>query len=181
MFQASCIYLGLITPCLETFHPLHLPGTYHPLLRGLIIHCPKPPIPCSTTNAISSKEHPKHPAWLTFPYRFHKPPFKYEASLIPLAHSLVIRPTVAPPCLNKGNLSQLRSSSFLHCLLSSCTLHNYFEIHPYCCMLFNSSYFLLFCSILYACVLSCFSRVRRFATLWTVACQAPQSLGFSRQ
>ena len=110
MFQASCIYLGLIIPCLETFHPLHLPGTYHPLLRGLIIPCPKPPIPCSTTNAISSKEHPKHPAWLTFPYRFHKLPFKYEASLIPLALSLVVRPTVAPPCLNKGNLPPLRSS-----------------------------------------------------------------------
>ena len=38
-----CIYLGLITPC------------------------PKPPTPCSTTNAISTKEYPKRPAWLTFP------------------------------------------------------------------------------------------------------------------
>ena len=32
-----------------------------------------------------------------------------------------------------------------------------------------------------ACVVSCFSRVQLFATLWTVACQAPPSLGFSRQ
>ena len=32
-----------------------------------------------------------------------------------------------------------------------------------------------------ACVLSYFSRVRRFATLWTVARQAPLSMGFSRQ
>ena len=31
------------------------------------------------------------------------------------------------------------------------------------------------------CVLSCFSRVQLFATLWTVACQAPLSMGFSRQ
>jgi len=31
------------------------------------------------------------------------------------------------------------------------------------------------------CVLSRFSRVRLFATLWTVACQAPLSKGFSRQ
>ena len=31
------------------------------------------------------------------------------------------------------------------------------------------------------CVLSCFSCVRLFATLWTVACQAPLSMGFSRQ
>ena len=30
-------------------------------------------------------------------------------------------------------------------------------------------------------VLSCFSRVRLFATLWTVACQAPLSMGFPRQ
>ena len=30
-------------------------------------------------------------------------------------------------------------------------------------------------------VLSCFSRVQLFATLWTVTCQAPLSMGFSRQ
>ena len=30
-------------------------------------------------------------------------------------------------------------------------------------------------------VLNCFSRVRLFATLWTVACQAPLSVGSSRQ
>ena len=32
-----------------------------------------------------------------------------------------------------------------------------------------------------ACMLSCFSCVQLFATLWTVALQAPQSMGFSRQ
>ena len=32
-----------------------------------------------------------------------------------------------------------------------------------------------------ACVLSCFSLVQHFVTLWTVACQAPPSMGFSRQ
>ena len=31
------------------------------------------------------------------------------------------------------------------------------------------------------CVLSCFNCVRLFETLWTVACQAPLSIGFSRQ
>ena len=31
------------------------------------------------------------------------------------------------------------------------------------------------------CVLSCFSRVRLFATPWTKACQAPLFMGFSRQ
>ena len=33
---------------------------------------------------------------------------------------------------------------------------------------------------LYICVLSHFSCVRLFVTLWTVACQAPLSMGFSR-
>ena len=32
-----------------------------------------------------------------------------------------------------------------------------------------------------ACVLSCFSRVQLCAVLWTVAFQAPLSMGFSRQ
>ena len=31
------------------------------------------------------------------------------------------------------------------------------------------------------CVLSCFSHIQLFVTLWTVACQAPLSIGFSRQ
>ena len=32
-----------------------------------------------------------------------------------------------------------------------------------------------------ACMLSCFSHVQLFATLWTVTCQAPLSMEFSRQ
>ena len=31
------------------------------------------------------------------------------------------------------------------------------------------------------CMLSCFSRVQLFATLWIIACQAPLSMGFSKQ
>ena len=34
---------------------------------------------------------------------------------------------------------------------------------------------------LYICVLSCLSHVQLFVTLWTVVCQAPLSMGFSRQ
>ena len=34
---------------------------------------------------------------------------------------------------------------------------------------------------MHVCMLSCFSRVQLFVTLWTVAHQAPLSLGFSRQ
>ena len=52
---ADCIYLGLITPCPETSHPLHLSITYRPLTRGLIT-------PSSTTNAISTKDYPKYSA-----------------------------------------------------------------------------------------------------------------------
>ena len=65
MLQAGCIYLGLINPCPETFHPLHLPRrliapclrTLHPLhLLGRLI------TPCPTTNVISTKEYSKYPA-----------------------------------------------------------------------------------------------------------------------
>ena len=34
---------------------------------------------------------------------------------------------------------------------------------------------------LYLCMLSCFSHVQVFVTLWTIACQAPLFMGFSRQ
>ena len=37
------------------------------------------------------------------------------------------------------------------------------------------------CHCMHACILSCFSCVWLFTTLWTVACQAPPSRGFSRQ
>ena len=36
-------------------------------------------------------------------------------------------------------------------------------------------------AIAHTCMLSCFSRVQLFETLWIVALQAPLSMGFSRQ
>ena len=36
-------------------------------------------------------------------------------------------------------------------------------------------------NLLYACVLSCLCCVWLYATLWTIACQTPLSMGFSRQ
>ena len=36
-------------------------------------------------------------------------------------------------------------------------------------------------NLAYVCMLSCFSHVWFFVTLWTVACQAPLSMGFSRR
>ena len=107
--EAGCIHLGLITLCPETSHPQHLPGTYHPLSRGLITLCPKPPTPCSTANASQLKITQNVPPDKLFPDRFHKPPFKYEASLIALALSLVVRLPAAPPCRN-SHLPLLKSS-----------------------------------------------------------------------
>ena len=48
----------------------------------------------------------------------------------------------------------------------------------YLCKLVSSFFGYVLC---YACVLSHFSRVRLFGTLWTVAYQAPLAIGFSRQ
>ena len=45
----------------------------------------------------------------------------------------------------------------------------------------NLIYFKCVFSSVRACVLSRFSRVRLFETVWTVTCQAPPSMGLSRQ
>ena len=55
-------------------------------------------------------------------------------------------------------------------------------IYFYTEALFSSfSYSLIRCIDFMGCVLSCFSHVQPFATLWTRAYQAPLSMGFSRQ
>ena len=64
MLQDGWIYLGLITPC---------PGDLSPPAQNL-----PPPVQLQMPSQL--KINPKHPTW----HRFHKPPFKYEASLIPL-------------------------------------------------------------------------------------------------
>ena len=89
MLQAGCIYLGVITPCPEDLSP---------------------PAPVQMPSQLKNTQN--IPPDERFPCRFHKPPFKYEASLIPLRLSLVIRPTATPPRLNKGNLLPLRLSLF---------------------------------------------------------------------
>ena len=113
MIQAGCVYLGLITHCPESFHPLHLS-------RRLIT-------PCPTTNAISTKEYPKHPAWLTFPLSLPQTSLQnMEPPRSLSALSLIVRLTVALPCLNKGNLLLLRSA--LHfCLGPNYTLQSFSE------------------------------------------------------
>ena len=49
------------------------------------------------------------------------------------------------------------------------------------CLIYLLFSFLFFHMNVCACVASCFSRIWVFVTLWTVAYQAPQSTGFSRQ
>ena len=87
MLQAGCIYLGLITPSPETFHPVHLP-------QRLTIPCPKTFHPYTCPKDLSLPAQLQMPSQVKytqnilpnerFPYRFHKPPYKYRASLIPL-------------------------------------------------------------------------------------------------
>ena len=60
----------------------------------------------------------------------------------------------------------------------------FYNLHcPYDYVNFNLSSILILAlaKFLCICVLSCFSHVQLFVTLWTVACQAPLSMGFSRQ
>ena len=70
-----------------------------------------------------------------------KPPLKQEASLIPHVLSLVFKPNVAPLCPNKGNLSPLTSSSFLHCLVQNQTLHFTVEVFIIYVLNFNLYHF----------------------------------------
>ena len=79
ILQAECISLGPSTPVPGPLAPVHL------------------------QTACSAKYYPERPS-LTKSSSIASPklPLKYKASLIPHVLSLV---TVAPPCLNKGNLS----------------------------------------------------------------------------
>ena len=103
---------------------LCLSGAYRPVFRNL----PSPTSardlspPAQLQMPSQLKNTQNIPPDQCFPYGFHKPPFKYEASLIPLVLCLVVRPPVAPPCLNKGNPLPLRSSLLLFCLRQNYTL-----------------------------------------------------------
>ena len=71
MLQAGCIYLGLITPCPEIYHPYTRPEDLSP--------------PAQLQMSSQQKNNQNiSPDW-RFPYHFHKPLYKYEASLFPLS------------------------------------------------------------------------------------------------
>ena len=103
----------------DTQGRLHQPGTPQPLPGTLpirpILFIPKLP----SQLKITQRPRLTKSSQITSA----KPPLRSEAFLIPHLLSLVVRPTIVPPCLNKGNLSPLRSSSFLHCLVWNYTLH----------------------------------------------------------
>ena len=111
MLQAGCIYLGIIIPCPETFHPLHLP-------RRFIT-------PCPTTNAISTKVYPKHPAWLTFPLPLPQTSLQIWSLPDPSPRSAWSLGRLSPllAWIKVTYFSWGRLSSF--CLGPSCTLHSW--------------------------------------------------------
>ena len=75
-----------------------------------------------------------------------------------------------PPhvCLHVGIFIYVFILFVVFCFLKSSLLYISIYIHTDRCKI-------------YVCVLSHFSHVRLFVTLWTVACQAPLSMEFSRQ
>ena len=101
MLQASCIYLGLITPVRKPTTPSTCPEDLSPPAQLQVSSQQKNTqnIPPDYVSLIASTNLPIS----------MKPPWSLSVL------SLVVRPTVAPPCLNKGNLLLLRSS-FLFCL-----------------------------------------------------------------
>ena len=123
----------------------------------------------------------------------------------PPGHSSASRPR-KPPCSFHSELTSAVTTSFKPLLYTSClALHSvvYFneEIpwrHESCLIYtqfsdnihttFDFSGFFIFLDVnwefhmlLCCAVLSHFNRVWLFVTLWTIACQAPLSMGFSRQ
>ena len=58
------------------------------------------------------------------------------------------------------------------------------HLSPSCPLFWRNFQFLSYCKLsfmVHACMLRCFSCVQLFATPWTIAHQAPLTLGFSRQ
>ena len=92
--------------------------------------------------------------------------------------------------LNWPSMNEITPHIFFYVLLL--LLDIVCKVHPWCCVLLYLTYFhghMLLCymksylSITFICVcmLSHFSHVWLLVTLWTVACQTPVSMGFSRK
>ena len=80
-------------------------------------------------------------------------------------------------------------ASWICGLLSDTNLRRFCHCFKYCFLFLSFTYgvlitcmlYLLSCFTALACLLSCFSHVWLCVTLWAITCQAPLSMGFSRQ
>ena len=103
--------------------------------------------------------------------------FLLQSLIYLLNLALSTRPCLSPPSYPKWE--KFLENFFLNVLywsvanLQSCIR---FWRHTTKWLRYNHMYL-----IIYTCILSCFSCVQLFSTLWTEACQAPLSMGFSRQ
>ena len=143
---------------------------------GVYSHC------CSVIEWCPILCHPMDWSMPHFPVLYHLPEFAqthvhWVSDAIQPSHLLSLP---SPPTLN---LSQ--HQDLFQCVGSSHQVARVLEFqlqHPS-----NENLELISFTIdcfdlrLCVCILSCFSHVWLFATLWTVACQAPLSMGFSRQ
>ena len=98
-----------------------------------------------------------------------------EPQIVAKLFAPTLTPSFPNSCFWHGHLPKV--PQFLNLLHSSPL--------PPCFTMFQCytqfSPFILFAPLCAVCVLSRFSRVWLFATLWNIASQAPQSMGFSRQ
>ena len=83
---------------------------------------------------------------------------------------------VSPELPESGLLFDTNLRIFCHCFKYYFLFLSFTSGILITCMLY-----LLRCSTVLTCVLSCFSHVWLCATLWTISCQAPLSMEFSRQ
>ena len=130
MLQDGCIYLGHIKPCPETYHPLHPPRRLITPLPNYKCHLNKRILKISCLIDISLITFTNLPVSMKLP-----------CSLSAL--SLVIRLTIAPPCLNKGNLLLLRSSFFF--CLSGTVPYKYAILLIYYWIVFANVLIKIFC------------------------------------
>ena len=104
--------------------------------------------------------------------------------LLPWYRAWVSSVTRWPQGIIPASVSTLKTLPYPTGLARYATAYSYTEQSRTVLLLDFKSFLHLILSpsrLLCACLLNCFSCVLRFATLWTVACQAPLSMGLSRQ
>ena len=104
------------------------------------------------------------------PYIYTKSKFKNDFSFVASFLLFIYHPTLLAKCSGSNiGLSLTRIDAYNFCLIPSLFYKWSIKIHQYLCIP---------CDI---CMLSHFIHVQLFATLWSIAHQAPLSMGFLRQ